>query len=234
MPNAGSYRRAFWSAVAIIFLLWLIPFGGLLLYPFSLVATWAHEIGHGLTALLVGGSFTKLQLHFNLGGLAVTRVPGTVRPAIIAAGGLVGAPLVGTAVVAFSTSERAARRWLFGLAATIALSGALWVRNLFGIVAVVALVCGLVYTGWRVRPRRRFVVVQLLGIELALSALSQWDYLFMADTKVDGRIIPSDVSAIAQALGGHYILWGILIAALNMAILYGAYRLARQRLAQQS
>ena len=47
------------------------PWGRYVLYPFALLATWAHEMGHGLAALLFGGSFHELDLYPDLGGQAL-------------------------------------------------------------------------------------------------------------------------------------------------------------------
>ncbi|PKL76350.1 MAG: peptidase M50, partial [Candidatus Melainabacteria bacterium HGW-Melainabacteria-1] len=42
-----------WLIVAamITVMLWQMPFGGLALYPFTILATWFHEMGHGLSAM---------------------------------------------------------------------------------------------------------------------------------------------------------------------------------------
>ena len=34
-----------------------LPFGNYLIYPFMILATWFHEMGHGLTALAFGYEF---------------------------------------------------------------------------------------------------------------------------------------------------------------------------------
>ena len=36
--------------------LWQVPYGDTLLYPFTLLATWFHEMGHGLASMLLGRS----------------------------------------------------------------------------------------------------------------------------------------------------------------------------------
>jgi len=225
-----SYRRAFWTAVVITVAAWLIPFGGLVIYPFSLLATWAHEMGHGLTALIAGGRFQQLEVLPGLSGLALTAVSGAGAQAAVSAGGLIGAPLLGALVVAVGPRAGWSRGILAGLAVALVTSVAIWVRNPFGVVAVSLAAVGVGLAAWRFTPWRRFVLVQLIGVQLSLSALRNWEYLFMADAKIGGRIIPSDVSAIGRAVGGPYWLWGALILILNLALLYGAYRLVLRRL----
>ena len=41
-------------AVLVIVVAWQVPYGPQALYPLTLLATFAHEMGHGLTALLAG------------------------------------------------------------------------------------------------------------------------------------------------------------------------------------
>jgi hypothetical protein len=221
-----NYKRGFWAAVAITVAAWLLPLGGLVIYPFTLLATWAHEMGHGIMALLVGGEFMKLEIYPTLGGAASTFPgEGTLGPALVAAGGLLAPSILGAAVVAVSPRRGWAQGILGVLAGLLALSVIFFVRNLFGIIAIAALAALLVLAGWRLNPWWRFIVVQLIGIQLSLSPLRGWRYLFVDRVTVGGQVLPSDTAAIGNALFGPYWLWGILILAFDLAILYGAYKL---------
>ena len=229
-----KYTYAFWAGAILTILAWALPFGHWVIYPLSLLATWAHELGHGIAALLAGGRFERLELFAGLGGLAHTAVDSPVARAVVSAGGLVGAPLLGAVIIALGPYRRLDRPILVGLAGALLLSLALWVRNPFGVVACLGLALTLGLGAWRLRPRRRFIAVQLLGIQLALSALRNWQYLFVAEAKVGGRIVPSDVSAIAELLGGHHLLWGAAITLFNLGLLVGAYALTRRRLHREA
>src|SRR5690606_32428044 len=60
MTNAAARRRTkaalVWSIVLTV-ALYLVPFGQLIGYPLVLLSTLVHEVGHGLAAVLVGGTF---------------------------------------------------------------------------------------------------------------------------------------------------------------------------------
>lgn len=43
-------------------LLWQTQWGSVLLFPFTLLATWFHEMGHGLAAIMLGGEFDRLVI----------------------------------------------------------------------------------------------------------------------------------------------------------------------------
>lgn len=225
------YAWAFWGAVALTVVLWLIPFGGLFIWPFSVLATWAHEMGHGMMGVLVGGTFDHLELYLLGGGMAfIERVPSGGAQAAISAGGLVGAPLLGAAFVAFGANERVGRAMLLALAGAMALSALLVVRSVFGFVACPLIAFGLGWVALRWGPKKRFVLVQFVGIQLALSSVRSFDYLFSAYAVFPTGRVPSDVANIATAIGGHYLSWGLLIFAFNLLVLFGAYKLVSRRL----
>ena len=46
-------------AAALVLFLPQLPLGNYLLYPFAILTTWFHEMGHGLTALLLGWQFDQ-------------------------------------------------------------------------------------------------------------------------------------------------------------------------------
>src|SRR5262249_33735343 len=133
----SSPRRALVTAVVLIVVIErLVPYGRQLLYPFTLLATWVHEMGHGLTALLVGGRFEKLEVFSNASGLAHTAGYGGWRSGLVALGGLLAPPLAGASILALGRGGRRARLILFALALALAISPAIWVRSTTRITAM--------------------------------------------------------------------------------------------------
>lgn len=228
-----SFRKAFWGAALLSLVLWIIPFGGLLIYPVTVLATWAHELGHGLTALLVGGELDSLELFAGGGGVAHTRTSEPWQLALVCLGGLLGTPLGGITTLMLGSYRRMVPVLLGSLVVMLALSVVLWVRSPFGMVACLGLAVLVGVLGWRLRPSRRFLLAQFIGLQLALSSLSRMDYLFTGEARFGPtRVMTSDVGIIADALGGHFLMWGIPIAVLQLALLYGAYRFVDWRLDQ--
>ena len=128
-----SYSVTFWTAVCLTVVLWLVPFGSWVIWPFTFLATWAHEMGHGIAGILVGGTFDHLEIYQTGGGRAyVTHVPiGGGRGALISAGGLIGAPLLGALFVALGVQQATGRALLAVLALALLLSAVLLVRTLW-------------------------------------------------------------------------------------------------------
>ena len=109
-----------------------LPFGNYLIYPFMILATWFHEMGHGLTALAFGYEFERLVIYSNGSGLAESSLPADASRfsrALIAAGGPLGPSLIGAALILASAKEKFWRPALYLLAFAIAISTGIWVRS---------------------------------------------------------------------------------------------------------
>jgi hypothetical protein len=222
-PDDPHPRLAILSAAAAVFVIsaW-VPFGSTALYPLTLFTTWVHEMGHGLAALASGGEFRSLEIHANAGGLAYAYAGHGWPDALVAAGGLLAPPLLGALLLAFVHRPRAARIVLGVLAAALVLSLALWVRSAAGIIAMPLVAALLGWAAWRgfaENPGRRVLLVQVLSVILGFDTLTRMvGYAFMDKTSAGER---SDVSAIADNLGGHYLLWGLAITMLALGMLAG-------------
>ena len=87
------------AAIATV-VLWQFPWGNYILYPFTILATWFHEMAHGLAAIILGGNFQKLVLYPNGSGVAQYTSTGSlflgpIGRALVAAAGLMGPPIAG-------------------------------------------------------------------------------------------------------------------------------------------
>jgi hypothetical protein len=217
-------RNAILLAAAIVFVItaW-VPFGRTLLYPLTLFTTWVHEMGHGLTGIAVGGRFEYLEIFRDASGLAYTReAPGTAA-GLVALGGLLAPPIVGSAILAFVHGPRRARVLLTVLAVAIVLSLVLFVRSATGFIAMPIVAVALAWSAWRgfaEHPERRVIVSQALGVLLALDTLTRMvSYVFTPEVTVDGKTQGSDISHVADNLGGHYVLWGIAVTIFAVGLL---------------
>jgi hypothetical protein len=223
----GDLIRAFWAAVALSLILPRIPYGRLLLYPFALLGTWAHEMGHGVTALAAGGSFRKLEVHRNLDGLAYSAGVGPLGRAVVAAGGLLAPAVAGGGFILLGSRESTAPYILAGLAVAILVSVLLFVRNAFGWIALSLTGLALVPVAWRAPETVRIFVAQLVGIQFCMASWGSLDYMFTKHFhRRDGTLTDSDTQTIANVLILPYWFWGALIAAVSLVILAGSFYLA--------
>ncbi len=209
--------------------LWQTWLGSLLLYPFSILATWFHEMGHGLVALLTGRGFERLEIFADGSGVATSLRPADgfgLTDALVAAGGPLGPALAGAALIVASRSPAATQGALAVLGAALILSTLLWVRSLTGWLVLPALGAALGLLAWRgALPLQRFAI-QLLGVQACISVWRQFGYLFSPGGNVGGQPHRSDTGAIADALLLPWWVWGAAISAAILALLWLSFRLA--------
>lgn len=222
-------RSYFLAAAALSLVLHLVqPWGRYALYPFALLSTWAHEMGHGLSALVLGGVFDHLELRPDLGGTAYHSISGLARP-LVAMAGLLGPAIVGGGIIVLgSRSEKTARGALFALAVCVLLSALVWVRPIdsFGFPAALVLGGLLLGAALSKKPALELFLVQLVGIQLCLGSLADFDYMFSSGFVREGQAMQSDTATMAEHWFLPYWVWGAFVAALSLAILGAAFWIA--------
>ena len=208
------------GAAALSLALYLVPQLHFLSWPLLLLSTVVHELGHGLTALALGGHLQRLSIFPDGSGVAqYSAAFGRLASASTAAGGLLAPPLAAAGLFLASRKPSASKRALVAFVLVLLVCLALWVRNFFGVVFVAALCATLLILVLKAPARSLQLVTAFLAMQLALAAFSRADYLFTATAQTGQGWAPSDTAQIAQALLLPYWFWGGLIAALSLAIL---------------
>lgn len=230
-----SPRFLFLFCVALSVGIAILPYGRQIGYPLMLLFTLVHEAGHGVAALLVGGSWSEFHMFSDGSGYASVRYSGKLASAITSAGGLVGPAIASMFGFAFSIKPRASRLWLGFLAifflwllifkASIDSSGsATDITHIF--VGTVVALCGL--SAFKANALWCQLLTLFLSIQLGMSVFSRGDYLFTPTANTSVGTSPSDVGHMAEALGGPSWLWGAVCAAISVAALcFGLYIVLR-------
>ena len=213
-------RTALWISIGLTVALYWLPLGVQLAYPLVLLSTLAHELGHGIAALMVGNDFDAFVLYSDGSGAAMTSGnPGRFASAFISAGGLVG-PAV-AAAVCFWVGQRGkmARAALILFGGILVVSLVLVIRNIFGwfFVSSVAGVC--IWSGLKAKKDTCQVLVLFVGVQLALSVFSRSDYLFTSSAQTAIGSQPSDVAQMADALFLPYWFWGLVCGGFSILVL---------------
>jgi len=212
--------------------LWQTTLGSLALYPFTILATWFHEMGHGIAAMLTGRGFERLQIFADGSGVAVSLRPSDgyrVTDALVAASGPLGPAIAGALLIVASRSATATRNALAVLGIALIVSTAIWVRSPTGWLVLPALGVAIVVLALRGSPPWQSFVIQLLGVQACISVWQQFDYLFSPGGNVGGQLQRSDTGAIADVLLLPYWFWGASISAAILALLWWSFRLAFRR-----
>lgn len=225
-----SARGLLFVAAAVTLIAWQLPYGRQILYPFTLLATYAHEMGHGLTAILVGGRFRALEMGWDGSGLAHWQGDvGRIGRAMIAAGGLIGPSIAGAVVLTSSRLSSRAPAILVVLGVVMGLSAVIWARSLVAAIFILGMAATFVLVARLASLTFGAFFVQLVGVQLCLSVFRDISYMFSDRVVIDGVERLSDSAAIADALWLPYWVWGALVAATSFAVLgLGLYLALRQ------
>lgn len=219
----------------VVVMLPSLPFGAFLIYPFAILTTWFHEMGHGLTALATGQQFEQLMIFASGSGVAQSQVAGDASRftlAAIAAGGPLAPSLMGALLILASAHSKLWRPVLWLSAAAIILSVAIWVRSPVGYAMLPLVAAMIALVAWRGSPGFARFTLQFLGVLGAMSMLRDWRYLFTENVVIEGQAILSDTGQISAVLGLPHWFWaGVILLA--SAVMVGAalkFALAEERL----
>lgn len=217
-------RTGLLAMIAVIsVLLWQFEIGRLVLYPFTILATWFHEMGHGIAAMLAGSKFDQLLIFPDGSGVAQSWRPTDgwrITDAFIAASGPMGPALAGAALIISSRTRKSTRNALTVLGAALLISTLIWVRSVTGWLVLPALGFGILLIVKRASSSRQQLCIQILGVQACISSWNQIGYLFSSGGMIGGQLHRSDTGAIADALLLPYWFWGGAISIAITALLW--------------
>ena len=220
-------------AILIVFI-WRFYYGYYILYPFTILGTWFHEMGHGIMAILVGGKFEYLEIFPNGSGLAWNRLPARLSPVLrasVTAAGLFGPPFVGSVLILMSKSFKKSNVILYILSISMLISVPVWVRTTVGVVVISGLGLAFLFIAVKGSSLVKQLVVQIIGVIACVNTYMQIGYLYTERVTVgDQEESWSDTGNIAAQLGMTYSFWGTLILIVSFAMLvYSLYLRNRKR-----
>ena len=239
-PTDRLELRTLAFALLASLLLWNLPYGWVLLYPFKLLATWLHELSHGLAMLLTGVGFDRVLIYRDTSGLAYgSSEAGRLASAVIAAAGYMGTPLWGALLLVVSPDARWARRALLVLAALL-VGTSLSVIDVpdgdrFGPWAIGAIGGACAAAALVMPGRLRLAIAHFIAAQSCVDALLDIRVLLRPSQVVGGKIAgASDAHNMAQATFGTAATWAVWTWAIvwllwSLAVLYVALRVSGSR-----
>jgi len=211
----------------LIITIWNIPNGFWYLYPFTIIATYFHEMGHGLAAFLLGADFKYLVINPDGSGVAVHSGAvyfGRFGYALIAIAGPLGPTIAGMLLVLASSSQKATKSLLLVLGVFIIISVIIWVRSVFGVIFLVVLGLLLIIIGAKANDKFKQFMLQLMGVSAMLSLYQSVGYFFMESAEINGEIILSDTGYLQKYLWLPHWFWAVLIIGISIWAFYFSFR----------
>ena len=220
-PTAAAKRtRGFMLvAMAITVVLYGVPYGQTIGYPLLLLSTLAHEMVHGLTAVITGGTFYSLEIYADASGMATHGTSGRLAQGAVAAGGLLGPAVAAAVLFVLSPRPKVARFALFGVGLLLVASCVVVVRNFFGFLFVLLVAAVALAIAAKAPPRIAQITLVFVGMQLALAVFSRGDYLFTDVAMTADGPRPSDVAQMADLLLLPYWFWGGVCGLFSVAVL---------------
>lgn len=216
---AFIYLLAF---AALTIILWQVPFGKYIMWPFTILGVWFHEMGHGITAIFLGGSLHSLELLPDGSGLAKfsgVEFLGGIGKAMVAAGGPLGPSIAGALLIGLSRNQKFSGVLLFLLGSVLLLSAILWIRTLFGFIFIFIIGLAILFLSIKGKPGLKTVLVRLLGVQACVSVFLSIDYMFSAGGIIGGNEYISDTAVMERELWLPYWFWGGLLLVISVIMI---------------
>ncbi len=231
-----SELRTLALALLASLLLWNLPSGGLLLYPCKLLATWIHELSHGIAMLGSGVGLAEVDIYRDTSGIAHARGnAGPLGGPIIAAAGYMGTPLWGAALLVIASTPPAARRALLVLAVLLVGTAVVVVGNDFGQYAMAGTGVAIAAVALLAPPRWGLAFAHFLAAQACVNALLDIRVLLRPTHFVNGVALDaSDATNMARLTFGSGADWAVwtwagVWLAWSLLVLYVAIRVNESR-----
>lgn len=202
-----------------------VPFGHYIQWPFVIITTFVHEMGHGLIAIMTGGNLIQIEIYQDASGLARTETVVGWRQAAIAAGGLLAPSLIGGGFIIAGINRQSSSRVFLVFSLFILISCFLWVRSAFGLLILLPTGALFLWLSQRGSAVMQHFIIQFIGVHMLVDTVTRSiSYLFSSNATVGGQSRHSDTAVIAQQLIGGHLLWASIIAVLSVWIFYFSLR----------
>ena len=201
--------------ITIFVLVGLLNFqeGRYILYPFTIFSTYVHEMCHGITAVLLGGSISSLHIYKDGSGLAYTTSDGTTwKRACIASAGYMGTSIIGCCLLLCRRTRLGPTVGLITIGICILVSCLLVVRNTFGLLSLLFIGIFLIGCGWKLQATYVRYLYNFVAVTCSLNAVTSIQELFQPGVGyVNGEAKYSDAHTVADIVGvGSYWTYALL------------------------
>ncbi len=217
------------SFVAITILIWNIPGGKILLYPFTILSTWFHELAHGFSAILLGGDFHKIVIFPDGSGYAQFSYSSlffdNIGKSIVAGAGPIGPSVIGAIFVMSSVKEKSTRIVMYLFSIFLISTSIIWIRPIISWGFFIILIFSILITQIATKANDKFKIftLQFIAVQAFLSVYQSMGYLFSSGAIVDGNHNLSDTAVISENLFLPYWFWGAIILLINIILIYYSF-----------
>jgi len=211
------------ASIVLVLVLHNISMLSWITYPFNLLATWIHEMGHGLTAEMLGGNFNFLVINSDTSGYAnysFFKNGHNFSKGIIASAGYMGTSIFGATMLLFRKKDTFVRVFSFLLGVFMVFSLLIYIRSLTGWLFGVPFSALLIFVGLKNDNELNSFFYNFIASQIALNAILDIKVLFSVGNSTGGvsgiQSLGSDASAMSQLWFAPYWFWASLWLAVSV------------------
>jgi hypothetical protein len=217
--SSGIFARVDWAEfgamvgmLVVVMLLW----STVVIYPLKILVVFFHELSHGLTALITGGSIVEIAMVAEEGGHCVTAGGNGF---LITSAGYLGSLIWGAAILIFAARTKYDKEILTALGVLMIAVALIYVRPLAGFGFVFSIACGaaMVVIARVLGGRISDILLRIIGLTSCMYAV-----LDIKSDIIDRDGLQSDAWQLSQNVGLPVWFWGFLWIAIAIAGALGA------------
>ncbi len=196
--NTKSLKQFDWRMLGILagmFLIALIFWDTMFIYPIKLFVVILHEFSHGLAAIATGGGIVKIEVDPRIGGVCYTW-GGSLF--IIASAGYLGSILWGGLILILASRTKHDKILGMVIGGLLIALSIFYIRNLFGFLFTSGFGAALAIISYYASERIVDTLMKFLGMTSCLYVL-----IDIKEDLIQRTNIGSDADAIAQLLGSQ-------------------------------
>lgn len=211
------------ALIALSFVIALLAWDTILIYPLKLLVVFLHESGHALAALATGGSVESIRIDPYERGVTATR--GGWR-FLILSGGYLGSTALGAAILNAAWTRALSRHVLRLMAVLLAVAILGFVRDPFTIFFCAATGAALWLAGVKATPTAQRALATFIGVTSCLYAVIDIkdDVLSFGGLTFVGGVGKSDAEALAESTWVPAPVWGVLWIGISLFVIWRVLR----------
>ncbi len=181
----------------VMFLIAVVFWNTILIYPIKVFVVILHEFSHGLAAIVSGGSIERIEINQRIGGVCYTRIPPTFWARfIVASAGYLGSIFWGGLILIIASRTKYDNILGMLIGGFLILLSVLYIRTMFGFLFTAGFGVALILIAYFAQNVVTDVLMKFLGMTSCLYVI-----IDIKEDLIDRTAIGSDADAIAQLLG---------------------------------
>lgn len=210
----------------VMFLIAVVFWNTILIYPIKLFVVILHELSHGLAAVVMGGKITQIEINQRIGGVCHVFIPDTfLAQFVLSSSGYLGSIFWGGLILILAARTKYDNILGMVIGGLLILLSLAYIRTMFGVLFTVGFGAALIAVCALAKNAIVDVIMKFLGMTSCLYVV-----IDIKEDLIQRTGIGSDADALAQLLGlqSLSIVIGVIWILIAIAVFAGFLWIAGQ------